>query len=1673
MPRTKSSYEFPTNPQKRRLDSSASVSKRSKTKAQDDPYTFPDETLPPPEESSPPSPPGNTNDVQDEHRDGESDDSDVEFIALASSTSAPLTPLVAKADDTPTRRHDSLTSNRDKPPTASKRRRRDTTMVDKSPLPSSSSTSGDADLPPPQANTSLSKSIDEVNDDVAWSHLLQPNKEPFFEISREEQVFWEEYRTLCEDDSYTPLTEKLFEKLQGTKMSNYPLNLFAFREFIRKNGKNKTDAKYTNGMQRYECWNDKLKASNMRMDNAFGPLWEKMKPTQKDAKIQAKPGKTLRTHYKKFIAPFEQSLRFKPMETSLSPNTTPPSTSSQAQDQWQDHDSENIDDATLRDRIVLCQQLVSKLTVPPELLDMFQTQSRIILEALYERSKTKSASVKVLPIVGASRKGKSFFLNQILAMTEIPASSYNRSQQNFSLELSEDAARLATRVYMEDKDISPETYDQIFARISATAESLTIGKSVYSADKLPSVVWNIPRIFNPGVSRKNDSEDDFTDHCTINAKRHNHVSQKDVVSGFLEFMKVGASVPTPSVCEFLLPSRSTQKAVTSHNTYVWGGERYAMVVRFISDTQIKTWISSVQNETEKDTQYQKTVKKMLLHVLYTLEFGTQCGEGQAAINESIAKRNDMIKKWMNKKELPSWWSEKGRLVDVKTSTNTNIHCSARAQFGKIHIFQGAGKHAHDDRVYIRSKLANLMATTYTSLLIAEVHIIAPSWLVTPFNALVDTPGAGEADGSKFPRIRDAVNKANGFIVYVENTLGNEESTLNLLKDHGIYERIAAGWVAKPRDDHVLFVDSTERSSEIPRPLKCDDEESMIGEKWKAKLLEDSNDFESDLTETLVDKIEEALGTNDEPSTTEDVDADDRARIRREIAKPISNERHVSVFTSMHRAIIESMGLEPDDGVLSQNEPVTGVSKALSKIWEMLNKEISTKSLYDFSKLCGDVKEAAKPIPNCEVSLEIRKATEVILQGKLQHKYLRASIEEGINKEASAYVVSLDDETTTAFSWIDSTAKSLVKGYRSAITTISKKLTKKTASVVVRTTNLTDIRNCIDVILSADKKLFTSMKPNIISLEVFKTCKAVLSTETLWSSSLERHVKDSLEQVQKKFEEHCCSVINVPTDDAVARKHIKKVISTKFNINAKVNLAKAAFDTLTSNHDAKRNPTTYLSKRSMMHIVLEQFVDQVFKGGKYMKSGDTAEATKHDLERTLSNTNEEDMVSIMRQLLTDGMAYDIVLEKPGKAHKAVKKRSNIITSYLINMFLGSSGSKTRVLLKSIFKKVVDDDKAVDETAEKAPLALIEAANEIRILAKRREKCELNQETEVLKRTVRKVRLNAISTHIKHINVDFKKNRSWNEPKSEFKQINADTTDIDIDALLAPLTSAKIHVSKDVADRVSKLFPSLASNQYEAQYCGGSGMNTLFWTLCQTIRFNKDVKRADAAEALRELLTLKVEQAEHIFEEVHRNSSRTSDTNRTQSPSRDTNKSLQSGASNSTMIPYSKFLLQFSSHFNTDVDMYLVQDKEPNVLLQHNRNQSNIVRLVWDENSRALYLLREKKNKVDKKLRHDTANETRVYTPKPTELQDKREHYRQVEKQVPASRHNALRDGETKERPKDSSIRKKKVQDLNANMQIENIKQQIQKASSEGNFDLVVQLSQQLMKLKEHAGKQRAQ
>ena len=667
--------------------------------------------------------------------------------------------------------------------------------------------------------------------------------------------------------------------------------------FEGEKGRNAHQPDYTNSMQRFKHYFKSGGKNGQSSKGLYNELYEFLRTGRVPGAQQIDSKSRLKLHYEKVLKPMEQVYHYEPLtQQSESPrrrtSVAGHSASASPFPAFPADATAALEDAntsaqlwmTLQDRLGDISRLLPDLYVGKQSTSIKAVQQGVSrLKEKLGQTQDGYGDLRIVAILGKNRIGKSFMLNQLLALTEAPNSLYNRGNESFE---SEDAAHCATRLYCDEvfgigaaEGSNDEFYDRILAKITDVDHVHTGSQERYLARcDFSKVLWSFPKIGDEDWA-------DFTHDGRINAvgtpRTHTHTlslppslllaitiigvtttttttttntssspciadllsrrllthwpprwgslllpqnlsrykenyegsSREDVRDAFLEYLQPKGGRPMSKFCEFLLPSNPSEASVTSHNTYVWGGAQYAIVVKYIGAAALQRLIKSVsRTDNDGGGELRLKQKETLLKMMYRLEHGVVAGM------QECDEEDDWVSEEMENEQLPSWWADKGckKSGAANEADYGNVHPTVRSNFDKIHIIQGSGQRPQDDRVYIKSVLSDLHAEEqkYMQMLIDEIHIIAPSSELTRHTALVDTPGVDDEDPNKFVQLQNALHRSCGFLVYMNTTIEAGQSTLKAMGDHGVLDRVVKGFGKqqdKERDEKAVFVHCYEAS----------------------------------------------------------------------------------------------------------------------------------------------------------------------------------------------------------------------------------------------------------------------------------------------------------------------------------------------------------------------------------------------------------------------------------------------------------------------------------------------------------------------------------------------------------------------------------------------------------------------------------------------------------------------------------------------------------------------------------------------------------------------------------------------------------------------------------------------------------------------------------------------
>lgn len=102
----------------------------------------------------------------------------------------------------------------------------------------------------------------------------------------------------------------------------------------------------------------------------------------------------------------------------------------------------------------------------------------------------------------------------------------------------------------------------------------------------------------------------------------------------------------------------------------------------------------------------------------------------------------------------------------------NFNPDAQRCFNRIRIYQGAGRHASDDRAFLKVLQSRVLEKDSVSAgLLEELQWIAPSRLfdADSFSCLVDTPGLDDTDAFRISQTRAAIDSSNTVLMFSKVT----------------------------------------------------------------------------------------------------------------------------------------------------------------------------------------------------------------------------------------------------------------------------------------------------------------------------------------------------------------------------------------------------------------------------------------------------------------------------------------------------------------------------------------------------------------------------------------------------------------------------------------------------------------------------------------------------------------------------------------------------------------------------------------------------------------------------------------------------------------------------------------------------------------------------------------
>ena len=945
-------------------------------------------------------------------------------------------------------------------------------------------------------------------------------------------------------------------------------------------------------------------------------------------------------------------------------------------------DEECADELTKTDgRVQLRSDLLEALeAITMRLPDVSDSRNGVDIELLSKNVARLTAKLKhanegygepvSVAIVGSNRRGKSHFLNSTLAITEVSSQLYNCSP----FENSDDAAHVAARMCFDsgpltlsadgptmsaDDPTSPtrdegSLFEHLRERIHAvdmsTADDrerkpcpsgqvqrqphgpqLGAGEMPCPEDDFCTVVWMLPK---QGPHEWTDFDVDGRLRHTRSPFDDHYITVGKVDAMYADYIS-GKDHPDPNVrpspSEFLLPSNGSGKSVTSHNTYVWGGERYTLILKYTSAEKIDNLIGNLIATADGDDSYKSALKKTLVEILHILKDGVSPADASEEDRVRFDnKRDNYINRWAKIKSMKElqddewgpmqWWKMTGRVRHYSNAgavVHSGIHQSVRDTFGKIYIYQGAGKHALDDRMYIKATLAKLLdPADAASRLVEEVHVTAPSTELTRHTALVDTPGTNDVDPVKFVQLREAAARATGFLVFAATALSAATDTMNALCDHGIIDRAIKRYVTGAMDqpgstsssDEILFVECSARHSGMnlmPRAIQgTENPKSLLSKTAKDARKITVSDQEESIKNLVLNRAHDtvraggsigdasfSLPTGMSGEDKEIAEDELRDRIRHNIAIPLSKDRSHNMNVAVCRGMVKSPLHEK---WMRDCRAETGGDAVMTALRKMLRGIVSAVEVRKLADQCSTVHEiviapATEPVPDY-----VRKKAQSLHDNRMTSPaQLKTSIWDTITSEMKN-LWAPDGTPVGSVDWVAGVTDELLMAL-TGVTEVFRDLSAGRSGALENAAQ-SDVRADFD--RCAKGQLF--QKAGKMSRIAFGLCRTAFKADELWEAAFASPIKAALEKLLKDvFEPHCCNSL-LGGDDASpvssqATASVVSAIRTAFNVRKRLNNVQAEFFKDTKHFAQTFGPLARtLPRDSLPQRVLERLFKKLFE-----------------------------------------------------------------------------------------------------------------------------------------------------------------------------------------------------------------------------------------------------------------------------------------------------------------------------------------------------------------------------------------------------------------------------------------------------------------------------------------------
>eukprot|EP00935_MAST-01C_sp_MAST-1C-sp1_P001942 g1942.t1 len=414
--------------------------------------------------------------------------------------------------------------------------------------------------------------------------------------------------------------------------------------------------------------------------------------------------------------------------------------------------------------------------------------TRVLLERVNEilqRALPGSRSM----IFGRNGLGKSFLLDLIL--------------------------RAGCLTFGEYKKAGAESHDKVWDAVQDEANERHQENPDNSFDDLVDTIIETERVVQaPPKTVFSKSKKKLREGSPLADKKRAAVDTDKLVQKFCQKDEHGGAFDS-----FVLPSGRDQnsRSTTKNSIVIKRGSCWQLKVKYYSEDELRETFANYDwagNDEDTD-QADESSKFLHEHMLKWVKEirSPECQRDNLQNAGASAQSSDSDDDSDSDADVVSQVMQEARddeaFVPPISAERVEIHPDYSELLGKTKVYVGMREHELDDRVYIKSKLEEVLFGGREAAL-KECVLYAPCLLIPEGTCLVDTAGANDKDPTKQYLLQQELEQADTVLCVLEKGIDEDKDTFDWIKNERLLQRALGGLTMPPQ------VDSREEDYQRPQ-----------------------------------------------------------------------------------------------------------------------------------------------------------------------------------------------------------------------------------------------------------------------------------------------------------------------------------------------------------------------------------------------------------------------------------------------------------------------------------------------------------------------------------------------------------------------------------------------------------------------------------------------------------------------------------------------------------------------------------------------------------------------------------------------------------------------------------------------------------------------------------------